>query len=88
MAGNPWFVPKPRGYGAVPSGWQGWAVIGVAVAAMVVLAVLCFGDGAPTVGEIIAFILGDLVIVAVLVVVAKAKTDGEWRWRSGKEGER
>jgi hypothetical protein len=45
-----WFKPKDRGYGNVPTIWQGWAL---------------------TLGFVSA---GSLAL-------AKAKTDGEWRWR-------
>jgi hypothetical protein len=88
MAGKPWFVPKSYGYGAVPSSWQGWAMVLAFAAVIAVLAFLCLGSGEPTAGGIALFIGGTLAAVVVLVVVAKAKTEGEWRWRSGRERER
>jgi hypothetical protein len=32
-----WFKPHTHGYGATPSGWKGWAAIGVFVATVLAL---------------------------------------------------
>ena len=70
-----WFVPKRFGYGAVPVTWQGWAVT-LAFAAGVMLAVRLL----PMVAE---KIIVALALIVALTVISVAKTDGEWRWRSG-----
>ncbi|HUX70084.1 MAG TPA: hypothetical protein VMV41_06215 [Cellulomonadaceae bacterium] len=38
--GRPWFRPNRSGVGWHPSSWQGWLVLGVVVAALVVIVVL------------------------------------------------
>ena len=37
---TPWFRPNRSGAGWHPSSWQGWLVLGVVVAALVVIVVL------------------------------------------------
>ena len=70
-----WFVPKRFGYGATPVTWQGWAVIlGFAVAVFAAVRLVPM-----TLEKVLAIV----VLVALLVVVCKVKTDGEWRWRNG-----
>ena len=74
---NAWFKSKERGYGNVPTTWQGW--------------VLTVGFGAFVLAMAIAVELGALsafwcvvIVLAVAVgflALAKAKTNGEWRWR-------
>ena len=71
-----WFAPKRFGYGARPATWQGWAVtLGFAGALLLAIRLL------PTVTEKI--IVG-LALIAAMVAITVAKTDGEWRWRSGQ----
>ena len=72
-----WFKPKDRGYGNVPTAWQGWALtLGfsafvVAVAIAVKLEAL----------SVIWCVVTVLVVTAGFLALAKAKTDGDWRWR-------
>jgi len=78
-SGDYWFAPKRFGYGSgLPIAWQGWALLG-AYAAVVALATLL----------IFRTILGYCAIVAVataaLMLVARTKTRGGWRWRWGGE---
>jgi len=71
-----WFVPKKFGYGATPVTWQGWAVtLGFAGAILAAMRIL------PTVTE---KVIVTLVLVVTMVAIAAAKTDGKWRWRSGR----
>ncbi|MDB5675198.1 MAG: hypothetical protein JWM65_2180 [Sphingomonas bacterium] len=71
-----WFAPKRFGFGAVPVTWQGWAVtLGFAGALLLAVRLL------PIVAEKI--IVG-LALIAAMVAITIAKTDGEWRWRSGQ----
>jgi hypothetical protein len=72
-----WFKPKDRGYGNVPTTWQGWA--------------LTLGFGAFVIAMAMAVelkalspfwcVVTVLAITAGFLALAKAKTDGEWRWR-------
>jgi hypothetical protein len=90
MTGKPWFVPKRRGYGATPASWQGWGLIfGFAAA---VLALAWFIIIAPaqvqhdlSVLRVAAFLAAIAILGAILVSVAKSKSAGDWRWRSGSE---
>jgi len=75
-AADKWFRPKRFGYGATPTNWKGWALVGVhALAVLVVAALLA--------AKVMPIWLGVIVIAALtvaLVAVTKAKTDGEWHW--------
>ncbi|CAN5485433.1 hypothetical protein BH10PSE14_BH10PSE14_29540 [soil metagenome] len=71
-----WFVPKRFGYGATPVTWQGWAVtLGFAGALLLTLRLL------PTVPE---KIIVALALIGAMIAISAAKTDGDWRWRSGR----
>lgn len=71
-----WFAPKRFGYGATPVTWQGWVVtLGFAGALLLAIRLL------PTLAEKIVVALA---LVGALTVISVAKTDGDWRWRSGK----
>jgi Na+/melibiose symporter-like transporter len=79
-----WFKPKQYGYGATPVTWQGWALT---IAAMIVivfasLLIPVLADGSPW---IYAAIVVDVIAIAALWIVAWRKTDGEMRWRWGKD---
>lgn len=89
MSGTrPWFKPKYVGYGATPITWEGWALVAAfalanaAAAWFLLVRGAAAGEG-PSIGRIVAFVAVDLVLVAGLVIVSKAKTAGEWRWRRG-----
>lgn len=77
-----WFAPKRFGYGAsLPTTWQGWAVyIGYIAAVLLVVAF-------PT--DLQLHIAGQVAAVVVLtialLIVTRAKTDGGWRWRWGRD---
>jgi hypothetical protein len=74
-ASKPWFAHKRFGYGAaLPISWEGWAVLLVFFAGLIGAVVLL--DGA-------ARVLGVGGLVIALFVIAAAKTEGGWRWRSG-----
>ena len=83
-----WFRPKTYGYGATPANWKGWVAVLLTVAvtavATVVLIVSPQISGAPPapaqVAEWAAIVA---VTVAGLVVLSRAKTEGEWKWRWG-----
>jgi len=90
MAPEYWFRPKRWGYGAVPVTWQGWAAT-VVYAAVALVATLGYGAAvavastgpaiAPT-----ALWLGFLLIWTLAFLgLARARTDGDWTWRSGND---
>jgi hypothetical protein len=71
-----WFRPKRFGYGATPTNWKGWALIGLHLFVVFIIAALLAA-------KVMPIWLGVIVIAAltvVLVAVTKAKTDGEWHW--------
>ena len=78
---RPWFAQKRFGYGAgLPIAWQGWALLGSYLAAVIGFGVLAERlVGVALVGAVLA-ILG---ISAGFVAIAKARTRGGWRWRWG-----
>ena len=78
-----WFRPKAYGYGATPNTWQGWAVIAAAVIVMLVAALLILPHRGQSPAALFAFLAVEAVVLAVLWVVCRRKTDGEWRWRWG-----
>ena len=82
-----WFEPKTYGYGAVPVTWEGWLAVAIHIAVFGVA--LWFVLAQPAYRESIPAWIGFLVLTAIsttaLILVSKAKTDGEWRWRSGRE---
>ena len=73
---QPWFAPKKFGYGAgLPIEWQGWALlIGYCAAALVM------GLALP----LFAFIAALIVVTIPVLLVARARTEGGWRWREGQ----
>ena len=79
-----WFKPKRYGYGATPATWQGWAFTFGTVAAMVAvsLALRLTDKHAWALAVLIAF---DAAAIVFLFVVSRAKTDGELRWRWGRD---
>jgi hypothetical protein len=72
-----WFKPKKQGYGNVPTTWQGWALTAGFGAFVIAMA------AAVELGALSAFwcVIIVLVVTAGFLALAKAKTDGEWRWR-------
>jgi hypothetical protein len=65
-----WFKPKDRGYGNVPTTWQGWAFVIAMVVAVQLKALSTFWC-----------VVIVLAVTAGFLALAKAKTNGEWRWR-------
>ena len=78
-----WFAPKRYGYGAgLPIAWQGWATLGAYACVILPGAWLISVDN----GEFAPFAIGVMLAASiVLLIVAKARTRGGWRWRWGKE---
>ena len=85
-----WFKPKTYGYGATPVTWQGWAIVAGFVAAVVLLAWGLIGfdrSESPGVFNLIMFFTFALLLVVAVWIVSKRNTDGEWRWRWGKNNQ-
>ncbi len=78
-----WFKPKRYGYGATPVTWQGWSATLAAVVAIAIAATVLVPRGVHNPAAWIAFAAVEAAIVAVLWIIARRKTDGEWRWRWG-----
>jgi hypothetical protein len=72
-----WFKPKERGYGNVPATWQGWLLtVGFTLFVPAMAIATSF--------EVLSrfwCVVTILAVTAVFLVLLKAKTDGEWRWR-------
>ena len=84
-----WFKPKTYGYGATPVNWQGWAATMAFVAVIVGVAPLLLAWQAdpltgPSAWQIAAWLVATVVLAAVFIWLAHAKTDGQWAWRWGK----
>jgi lipopolysaccharide export LptBFGC system permease protein LptF len=79
-----WFKQKSLGVGSTPSTWQGWAL--TLAAFVLVLAIVTQAMQFPdaNTGRLMALTGGVLVFIAYSVI-AYIKTEGGWRWRSGKE---
>jgi hypothetical protein len=83
--GAVWFRPKRYGYGATPVTWQGWALVGGFVAAIVLAAILLVGKSNPPPGNVVAFFIVEAALLAALWVISQRTTDGAWRWRWGAD---
>jgi len=78
-----WFMPKRYGYGAgLPIAWQGWAVLGVYIAAMIGLG-LMIPDQRGAVQSGLAGLM--LFLTIALIEITRRRTRGGWRWRWGDE---
>ena len=74
---NPWFRVKRYGYGAsLPIAWQGWLLmVGYVVASLLSALWLPWW----------AFLAVMAVMTPALLLVARRRSVGEWRWRDGSE---
>ena len=80
---RPWFRAKTHGYGAgLPIAWQGWLVLLLYLAAMIGLATLAAGASG---GALVGVIVGMGLVTALFVLIARARTEGGWRWRWGND---
>ncbi len=79
-----WFKPKRYGYGAVPWTWESW--LSTLGCALLVILDLRFVPGQfldPLTGGLAATLIM-MVILAAFIWLARVKTEGGWRWRSGE----
>ena len=78
----PWFRVKAYGYGAgLPCRWQGW--VAIAIYALVLAAAISvatpYARSYPA-----AYVAAIAVPTAVLIFVARWKSNAPWRWRWGE----
>jgi hypothetical protein len=85
-----WFKPHAYGYGATPSGWQGWAAVGVYAAVVFALSLSLatwpadLPDG-PAAWQVATWLVMVGLLTFGFLRLCRAKTDGEWKWRWGKQ---
>ena len=79
-----WFRQKSVGIGSTPNTWQGWLITlgGVAMMFGVVFEAKGIGDRGT---QMFVALSGCLAVFAAMSVIAWLKTEGGWRWRTGKE---
>ena len=81
-----WFKPKRYGYGATPVTWEGWVFTLLIMVVILGTGWLLLGTdsprGATTVWVWWAIVM---VVLAASVAVTRAKTEGAWRWRWGRD---
>lgn len=80
---NAWFMPKLFGYGAGwPIRWQGWALL------LGYLLIVGASGRLLDLGTLVGGATAFAIIVPAtlaLILIAKRKTGGDWRWRWGGE---
>jgi hypothetical protein len=79
-----WFRQKTFGYGATPNTWQGWLVTLVACGLVTFVVVEAMQIPDKHAGLLVA-LSGAAVIMIAFSVIAYIKTEGGWRWRSGRD---
>ena len=79
-----WFRQKTFGIGAAPNTWQGWTLTlaGVAMIFGVVFEAQQISDAHT---RFLIALPGVAIIAIAMSVIAWMKTEGGWRWRSGKD---
>lgn len=76
-----WFAPKSHGYGAgLPIAWQGWALTGFYILAVIGCALLAERGGRAAIATAAALIA---LLTAAFIMIAHRRTRGGWRWRWG-----
>lgn len=80
---QPWFRVKRYGYGAgLPIKWQGWALLASYILTMGGVSLLA--DRPDAFSKVAVFGLL-LMLTGALIVIAKKRTDGAWKWRNGED---
>jgi hypothetical protein len=83
-----WFKQKRYGYGAVPSTWQGWAVTGIYLVALLALTAWLTEGALQEQSRHLPFLAMVTVLTIFLVAVVTVKTEGGLRWRWGDDDKR
>ena len=80
---KPWFSPKRYGYGAgLPCSWEGWALLVGLLVALPLSRILINALAPASSAPVIWFALVTVLLIG-FAAIARAKTDGGWRWRNG-----
>ncbi len=79
-----WFKQKSIGIGSTPNTWQGWLVTLLAIVLMIAVVFEAKQISDPSAQKLVA-LTGVGAIFIALSVIAFLKTEGGWRWRSGKK---
>jgi hypothetical protein len=85
-----WFKPHDYGYGATPINWKGWAAVAGYAAVMLALGLSMTAMPAdmpegPAVWQVATWLIMVGLLTFGFLRLCRAKTDGEWRWRWGKQ---
>ena len=86
MADETWFKAKTHGYGASPTSWKGWLAIALYALVMIGFSLLFLGAIWGThVGAVewLVWLVGVSIATVAFIMLARRKTDGDWRWRWG-----
>jgi hypothetical protein len=84
MMAQYWFRSNRNGDGLNPASWQGWAITVAIPLAMVALnGLLSVVTESLWIAMAIALPIDALAVIA-LIMVAKRKTEGDWRWTNGR----
>jgi|TARA_B100001964_G_scaffold242946_1_gene319352 hypothetical protein len=76
-----WFKPKRYGYGATPSSWEGWLITIFFILVIMSRAIKLQNNQ-------LRFVVELVLIITVLIIVSKYKTEGGWKWRWGKTNQK
>lgn len=76
--GPEWFAQTPNTYSAVPVSWQGWVLLLVYIAIVILVGMVFHDRPAPLLA-----IVFPLTFLFVFIVIKT--TRGGWRWRWGKD---
>lgn len=79
-----WFRQKSFGYGATPNSWQGW-LFTIASAAATVAVIIAADFQRDDALRFWLIAIGLPLVLIPTVFIARAKTEGGWRWRSGND---
>ena len=77
------FRQKRFGYGATPTTWQGW-LLTVASAAAAVAIIIAAEFQPDNTTRFLLIAIGLPLVLVPTVLIARAKTEGGWRWNWGK----
>ena len=84
----PWFRPKRFGYGVgSPVHWKGWLLTVAYVGSLMALALgarVVLPRYAPDLNPRVALMVAVAAISIPFILVIKAKTEGGWHWRWGR----
>jgi len=88
--GRYWFKAKKYGYGLQPVSWPGWVAI-LCLCALILasfylnICVYFISGVKPALKDWLRYGLDVIILSALFIAVFKNKTDGELKWRWGKD---